>query len=165
MSFKQLELCYISVLLMLITAWSSHAAQEIIVPRMPEEPVLDGHIDEAAWIPAVELPVEPQEHSQMSAGFHEAALWFALQVKRPGQGTLEIALRVTDCMEEQDRFIVDTNGHKQLIRQRIGSTSAVDVWQAVVQQDGNTWSVEARIPFETLGIQPAPGVRGGVVQR
>jgi hypothetical protein len=157
MSFKQLKLCYISALLMLSIAWSSHAAQEIIVPRMPEKPVLDGHVDEAAWIPAVELPVERQEHFQMRAGFHEAALWFALQAERPGQGTLEIALRITDFMEEQDRFIVDTDGHKQIIRQRIGSTSATDEWQSAVQQDGNTWSVEARIPFDTLGIQPAPG--------
>jgi len=66
-------------------------------------------------------------------------------------------LRVTDCMEEQDRFTVDVHGNKRLIRQRIGSAPATDAWQAAVQQDGNTWSVEVHIPFEILGIQPAPG--------
>ena len=157
MSFKRPGLYSVLVLLMLSMAWASHASQEIIVPRMPGKPVIDGRVDEAAWMSAVESPVEPQEHCQMRVGFDEAALWFALQSEELRQGTLEIALRVTDCVEEQDRFIVDTHGNKQFIRQRIGSAPATDAWQAVAQQDGNTWSVEMRIPFETLGIQPVPG--------
>jgi len=157
MSFKRPELYSVLVLLTLSMAWASHASQEIIVPRMPGKPVIDGSVDEAAWMSAVESPVEPREHCQMRVGFDESALWFALQSEELRQGTLEIALRVTDCMEEQDRFIVDTYGNKQLIRQRIGSAPATDAWQAVAQQDRNTWSVEMRIPFETLGVQPVPG--------
>ena len=157
MNFRQPGLLYILIMLMLSIAWASHSSSEIIVPRLSETPVVDGCMDEAAWTPAVELPVEPQEYCQMRVGFDESALWFMLQNELPRQGTLEIALRVTDCMEEQDRFIVDTHGNKQLIRQRIGSISTTDVWQAVAQQDRNIWGVEVRIPFETLGIQHAPG--------
>lgn len=157
MRFKQPGLYCTSVLLMFSMVWLSHASQEIIVPRMPETPVIDGRIDEAAWMSAVGLPIEPQEHCQVRVGFDEAALWFALQSEELRQGRLEIALRATDCMEEQDLFIVDTYGNRQLIRQRIGSAPATDTWRAAAQQDGNTWSVEAMIPFETLGIQPAPG--------
>ncbi len=157
MRFRQPGLYCTSFLLMFGMVWLSNASQEIIVPRLPGTPVVDGRIDEAAWTSAAELPVEPQDHCQMRVGFGEAALWFVLQCKQPHRGTLEITLRVTDCMEEQDRFIVDTNGDKQLIRQRIGPTSATDTWQAVVQQDGNAWTAEVRIPFETLGIQPADG--------
>lgn len=157
MNFRQSGLFYILILLTLSMAWVSHASPEIIVPRLSETPVVDSHINEAAWMSAVELPIEPQEHCQMRVGFDEAALWFALQSVELRQGTLEIVLRVTDCVEEQDRFIVDTHGNKQLIHQRIGDTSLADMWQAVAQQDGNTWSVEMRIPFETLGIQPVSG--------
>ena len=157
MNYRQLGLFYILIFLMLSMSWASHASPEIIVPRLSEMPVVDGSIDETVWMSAVELPIKSQEHCQMRAGFDEAALWLALQVEQPGQGTLEIALRVTDCVEEQDRFIVNTNGNRQLIRQRIGAISVADEWQAVAQEDGNTWSVEMRIPFETLGIQPASG--------
>ncbi|MFC1714603.1 hypothetical protein ACFL6S_13130 [Candidatus Poribacteria bacterium] len=157
MSFRQSGLFYVLVLLTLSMTSTSHASQEITVPRLSETPIIDGRMDEAAWVSAVEIPIEPQERCKMRAGFNEAALWLALQVEQPGQGTLEITLRVTDCMEEQDRFIVDTQGNKQLTHQRIGAISVADEWQAVAQQDKDTWSVEMRIPFETLGIQPVPG--------
>ncbi len=157
MKFRQSGLFYILILLILNMAWTSQASSEIIIPRLSETPIVDGRMDEPAWVLAVELPVESQKPCAMRAGFNEAALWFALQVEHPGQGTLEIALRVTDCMEEQDRFVLDTHGNKQLIRQRIGAISVADEWQAVTQQDSDTWSVEVRIPFETLGIQPVSG--------
>ena len=140
MEFKQPGLCYISVMLMLSMAWASHASPEIIVPRLSEIPAVDGRLDESAWQNAVELSVGAR------IGFDDVALWLALS-NLPRRNVLEITLRVTDCMEEQDYFTVDADGKKQFIRQRIGSTSATDAWQAVVQQDGNTWSVEAQIPF------------------
>jgi hypothetical protein len=138
MSYRQPELYLILVLLIFSMAWASHASPEIIAPHLSGTPVVDGRIDEAAWMSAVELVpayagIEPQEHCQMRVGFDEAALWLALQVEQPGQGTLEIAFRVTDCVEEQDRFIMDTNGNKQLVRQRIGAISVTDEWQAVAQ--------------------------------
>ena len=151
------RLFYILILLMLSMTATSYASREIIIPRISERPAIDGRIDETAWMSAVALPIEPQERFQMRVGFDEAALWFVLQSEELRQGTLAITLRVTDCVEEQDRFIVNTNGEKRLIRQRIGVISVTDEWQTVVQQDGNTWSVEVRIPFETLGIQPVSG--------
>lgn len=156
MDFKQPGLCCISVMLMLGMAWVSHASPEIIVPRLPETLVVDGRLDESAWQSAVKLPVGARERLEARVGFDDVALWLALS-NLPRRNVLEITLRVTDCMEEQERFIVDADGGKRLIRQRIGPTPATDVWQAVVQQDGNAWSVEVRIPFETLGIQPARG--------
>lgn len=157
MKLRQLLLHFILVLLMSGVTWTSHASPETIVPRLSEAPVVDGRIDEAAWMSAVELPIEPQEHCKMRGGFDETDLWLAVQAEQSGQGTLEIAFRVTDCLEEQDRFIVDTHDNKQLTRQRIGAISVADEWQAEVQQEGNFWSVEMRIPFGTLGIQPVPG--------
>jgi len=157
MKFKQPGLYCTSVLLMFSMVWLSHASQEIIVPRLPETPVVNGRMDENTWMSAAELLIEPQDHCQMRVGFGEAALWFVLQCEQPHRGTLEITLRVTDCLEEQDRFIVNADGKKQFIRQRVDPTTATDSWQAVVQQDENTWTAEVRIPFETLGIQPANG--------
>jgi len=157
MDFKRPGLYCISVMVMLGMAWASHASPEIIVPRLSEIPAVDDRIDETAWMSAVELPIEPQEHCQMRVGFDESALWFMLRSELPRQGALEITLRATNCVEEQDRFILEPDGKKQLVRQRIGSTLATDAWQAVAQQDGDTWNVEVRIPFETLGIKPVSG--------
>jgi len=153
MNFRQLGLFYLLIFFMLNMSWASEASPEIIVPRLSKALVMDGRIDEAVWTSAVELPVEPQEHCQMRAGFDEEALWFALQSKGLHEGTLEIALRVTDCLVEEERFIVHTSGNKQLTRQRIGVISVADEWQAMSQHNGNSWSVEMRIFFETLGIQ------------
>lgn len=157
MKFRQINLFIMFVLLMLNVVQISYTSPEIIIPSMPGTPVVDGHMDEALWDLAVELPVKSQKSCSMRVGFNKKALWFGLQIEGVSQGKLEVALRVTDCIEEQDRFIVDTSGNKQLIRQRIGNISVVDEWQAVAQQDGNVWSVEMRVPFETLGIQPISG--------
>ena len=111
MDFKQPGLCCISVMLMLGMAWASHASPEIIVPRLSEIPVVDGRLDENAWQIAVELSVGAR------VGFDDVALWLALS-NLPRRNVLEITLRVTDCMEEQDYFTVDADGKKQLVRQR-----------------------------------------------
>ncbi len=157
MSFKQPELFYISVLLMLGMTWISSAAPETIVPRLADGLIVDGRADEAAWMHAAELPVGSRIPAEARVTFDDTALWFALRGKSSRRNVLEIALRVTDCLEEQDRFFVDADGGTQLIRQRITPPPATDTWQAATSRDGDRWITEVRIPFETLGLQPASG--------
>jgi len=59
MNYRQPVLRFILVLLILGMTWASHASEEIIVPRLSETPIVDGRIDEAAWMSAVESPIEP----------------------------------------------------------------------------------------------------------
>jgi hypothetical protein len=168
-----------------IAASTVSAEKSVQIPNLPASPQIDGVLDDAVWAQAVFIEdfhqYFPQDHAvptqatevrmyySQDALYISARLWetdpttIAAQVLRQGQalgGDDIIAIVLDPYLDQRNgyRFEVNANGVRwdglfQNINDVEGNWDGI--WEAASARSEQGWTVEIRIPFQTISFDPS----------
>ncbi len=149
------------------------------VPGVKAAPVVDGKLDDAAWQSAGKAKMditamggEVTQPTEVSLAYDSKNLYLAFRCAEPKLGAVRAEVRENDGLVFQDDSVEifvaledGNDGYVQFAVNAIGTRyeskgwlSSWNVeWQAAVGRERDTWTVEAAIPFTSLGEPPAVG--------
>ncbi len=147
------------------------ADQTYTAHRLPGPPVLDGFPESESWRHAADAggtfwilgknePAERQTRFRM--GYTDEALFIGVVCKEPQIGLIQAAEPDGGALwgEDSVELYVYPPGAEplQFIVNAVGSRwSQVDsTWEAAAAKGPDYWSIEVRMPWQTLGIEAAP---------
>ena len=167
-----------------ITAGVNPGEKNVQIPGLTAEPDIDGSIEEAVWarsVPIVDFHqynprefVEPFERTTVRMFYTEDALFVSARMEEsdPGKITAQV-LRQGQGLNADDvfavildpyldrrngyRFEVNPNGVRwDGLFQNINDVEANwdGIWEAAAVRDENGWTVEMKIPFQTISFNP-----------
>ncbi len=138
---------------------------------------LDGHLDEAAWEQAIAISGftisgsgEPADNqTSMRVLRDDAALYFGVRCQEARMNSIkadesgrDAPVWHDDCVEV---FIDTAHDHEHFLQFAVNSIAARfdsktgagtwdAEWEAAASRDETGWSVELRIPFASMGVEP-----------
>ncbi len=160
-------------------------AERIQAHRTTTPPVLDGQLNDTCWKRASVCRVfyvmnsvkKATPGSSVRVAFDDNAIFFGLEAREPKLDKVIDRVRPHDGPVSRDEcfeIMIDTNGDQSSYVHLIANTAGSRYdearsqtgfvthhwdgeWNAAVARGGNSWTMEIRVPFFTLGIDSSVG--------
>lgn len=141
-------------------------------PKLAAAPVIDGKLDDKAWLGAIKLdrlPAHPYMHekacqTEVYLGHDETALYAAFRCREPSprmgwitkMDVAEFFLDVNPSQSSGCHLIFDPEGgvFTQTLKAAGWENGFAGKFAYKVVKEGHGWTVELALPFASLGVKP-----------